>query len=1068
MRPVSAVRAWFGFALLACAAACGDGGPFTGLAPAKKTGGPTVQFALTGEPEALPYPNDLLARLDGESPTGLRVNLPIRGDTRTAQLARAQLDLLDGFSTNGPITVSFDQDLDLLDLYARQNDSDPGNDGVYLVDLTTGAPVALDFNSGRFPLELPVLQSYFLDDPLAGDSNLLFSTEGLSPNYLHSNEPFWATTHGGIPQQSDDLLTFYERATHTLILRPVFPLEQERTYAVLLTDRLLGSNGRAVQSPLSGINHAMQTHELSALLGVLPQGTRLDDLAFAWAFTTQTTTKDLEAIEEGLGGSGILRPISLRFPVLDSSVVGTGESTIRLLPEQDLSGAGAYVMKAATLVTALRDPRLEGILTPADAQARAALFESLGYIDYFISGTYPSLDLLVDPDRPHDESAFALDVASAFIRADFTLVPFLIAVPKHDEAHGHSQPFPTVLAAHDLGGSRLDPMLSVAGTFAQQGLATAAIDGPGQGLQLDPGSEAIVRAVFADHSVEPFLDALLASRARDLDGDGVVDPGGDLFSVNPFHTRDLLRQTAVDCFQLSRLLRSFTGNALMNIPSNNALATAGDFDGDGIPDLGGPAVWPADVTDLLGNILIHRGTVNPGADQFAYGVGLGGAVAAIVAAVEPGVVAAAPVSAPGNLSETILRTHDPRIQDGAFLTAFGPILAISQSQLFWDASIAGREVHVPIAPLTLRAGDRVTACNLSRAPGAVPPDSILAANPPAYCTTALAGANGQVRLPLAAEGPFAFQIESPLDAGVPAQVQTELIRDGDRVRVFVSPAAGGGLQTIDSFQYPVIADGISRSPGEALRAISGGYGRDRNTPAFRELAGSWQALFDPGDPINYAPLWNREPAAGRNGVPPNVLLIATLGDSLIPTAQQIALARAAGFVETTVPDPNYGVPIDQVLKESAAIEGVARLPRFASPEAGPGNALGAHLICAPQNDCTAPVVADVSGLACLGGLACTDGLAAPRLSPPLQQQLWRTTRDASGNAVGTSALELADFSRTGGHGLTGPRPAQPFDLNRFLGNQIARYFETRGAELHLEPCQALASSCPWNSYPPPY
>jgi hypothetical protein len=139
-----------------------------------------------------------------------------------------------------------------------------------------------------------------------------------------------------------------------------------------------------------------------------------------------------------------------------------------------------------------------------------------------------------------------------------------------------------------------------------------------------------VRAVFAEHSVEPFLDALLAGRARDLDGDGVVDPGGDLFSVNPFHTRDLLRQAAVDWFQLSRLLRSFTGNALMNIPSNTALSTAGDFDGDGIPDLGGPAVWPADVTDLLGHILIHRGTVNPGADQFAYGVGLGGAGGALV------------------------------------------------------------------------------------------------------------------------------------------------------------------------------------------------------------------------------------------------------------------------------------------------------------------------------------------------------------------------------------------------------------------------------------------------------
>ena len=49
---------------------------------------------------------------------------------------------------------------------------------------------------------------------------------------------------------ADELLTFYERETNTLILRPVWPLEQRCTYGVILTDRLVGENGHPVRSPL--------------------------------------------------------------------------------------------------------------------------------------------------------------------------------------------------------------------------------------------------------------------------------------------------------------------------------------------------------------------------------------------------------------------------------------------------------------------------------------------------------------------------------------------------------------------------------------------------------------------------------------------------------------------------------------------------------------------------------------------------------------------------------------------------------------------------------------------------
>ena len=40
------------------------------------------------------------------------------------------------------------------------------------------------------------------------------------------------------------------------------------------------------------------------------------------------------------------------------------------------------------------------------------------------------------------------------------------------------------------------------------------------------------------------------------------DPGGDLWSANPFHTRDVLRQTVIDYAQAVRVFRSF-GSATM-------------------------------------------------------------------------------------------------------------------------------------------------------------------------------------------------------------------------------------------------------------------------------------------------------------------------------------------------------------------------------------------------------------------------------------------------------------------------------------------------------------------------
>ncbi|HEY6049870.1 MAG TPA: hypothetical protein VIZ58_01375, partial [Thermoanaerobaculia bacterium] len=313
----------FPLLLAALICACRSAAPFEGLAPAQETGGPRVQFDLTRRPfPEIPFPNDLATRADPSSRTGLRVNASLAGPTHLERGMRSQLDQLDGFGVFAPITVAFATgapDLDVTDLVARQTDADPANHAVYLVDVQSGKTFPLDFGLGleaHFPYLLQGSPApYFVNDPFAAMTNLLFPTSGPFANLLNPPDPGYPASHGGALQQDDELLDFYERSTHTLVLRPVLPLEQERRYAVILTERLKDVRGHAVVAPGSGINHPAQTEELRPMLGHLPAGVKLADIAYAWAFTTQSTTRELESIRAGLNGFGPFFRFRDQFPV---------------------------------------------------------------------------------------------------------------------------------------------------------------------------------------------------------------------------------------------------------------------------------------------------------------------------------------------------------------------------------------------------------------------------------------------------------------------------------------------------------------------------------------------------------------------------------------------------------------------------------------------------------------------------------------------------------------------------------------------------------------------------------
>ena len=1135
--------------------ACSGSAPFEGLAAAAQTGGPQVVFDLSRRPlPEIPFPNDLATRPDPGSPTGLRVNASLVAPTQLEQSVRARLDQLEGFGTFAPISVAFDLDhpLDILDLYNRQNNSDPADDGVYVVDLVTGETTPLDFNGGHFPYTLNNPAQYFLNDPLTGAYNLLFPVSGPAPNFFQPAAP-----HTTVRQQADDLITFYERATNTLVLRPVIPLRQERRYAVVLTDRIHGTDGKAISSPHSGINHAAQTAELKPLLGLLPAGTRLEHVAYTWAFTTQSTTRDLEMIYRGLHGAGPLAPLSIQYPVQQGNSQGNGYGTLLNVlqergafdPANPSSNLGDYILPVASLTPLLNDPDVKKLLLGSNDQAVQALLATFKYVDYFVSGTFisPSFLDVQTVGEPADQ-AFQIDPATGAARTQNATVTFIMAVPKERPEVGHLAPFPVVIAGHGYQSTRIEHVLGFGGTFAKFGLATIAIDAYGHGIGIDPVLEAFGRLKAHQYGLDAFADAVFRGRARDLDYDGIKDPGGDFWTADTFHTRDVVRQSVVDWMQLVRLLRSFDGHGAMLL--GGALPLAGDFNDDGIPDVGGPPLWPADVcpgtcTALNQGVtcspgangrIFCGGQANPGGDLFVFGISLGGILSGILPAVEPAIVAAAPASGAGGLADVGIRSTLDQVVQAVFLELFGPLFATcpfsassgptdAQTGMSLGACSAGasdaqnmlvlvvqdvnRERDIPIAPLTLQPGQGVMVRNLAQTTAAA---DCSAGQKIDGCSYGVADAQGQLRLPIAADWPSLTATRTQRGAGQVDLVKVQVLQPGDPLQVIVSG------QVIDKFQVATRFYGVDYKPLDPLVSPARGYGTSRNTPEFRRLMQLSQLILEPGDPVNYAPYYFQQfgstPNAGRSRDcltpdnaqyscnPANALVIATSGDPGVPVNTGIALARAAGLVEMTQPDPAYGIPVDQVLVRSGAVEGVPGTHRFDDPLGGVFAALPGHVRCDSGSTCSGDVLIDPTGYSCdANGANCTDQLGAPRLSPPLRQQLtrasggmvscpvstrsqiasgcWSTNASscaasapatASGPATsgpGISALLIPYLNREGQHGFLNPQPQKPFDMDQFMANVVGRYFECRGTELHFEKCQQDLASCPWIPAPPP-
>lgn len=1051
-------------ALLFSAAACAVDSAPNGLKDTPAGTGPTVQFDLSHRPlPNAPLPNDIATLADPSSRTGLRINASLVAPTSMEQGARAALDDLEGWGTFAPITVSFDRGansdprqpaIDLNDVIARmQNDGhDFSNDALYVINLKTGIPAMLDLGDGNFPITLQRTDQYWDNDLKHDQSNLLFETKEEGPGLVQGNyapaldQDFdgvldhpnsWSNNGrpGGIIGV-DDILSWYERETDTLIVRPLLPLDEKTEYAVVLTDRLRGSNGQPVKSPFSEIYHPLQRDETARVRDILSDkthanyygdisGTGLDHVAFVWSYTTAPTTEDLHLLRSGLYGKGPFSYFATQTPINLSIEQAKGSVRVGADEPANWDQNPACVKRGKNLYSVTFDDGVrsafhdvfKNLFGYSDGQVQA-LDNAVENIDHVVIGSYRSPFLLGDPASTDIETRFHLDYKTGAGNVTQDDVHFWLVVPKAKA--GMKQPFPITFWGHGAGGSDTEAMI-YAGDFARQGIATITIDMPEHGIYLSPGNQVLASAELTPNCLAPWVDAIATGRAHDLDGDGVPDSGLFWWTSHIAHTRDVVRQGTLDEMQGVRIMRAF----------GTQLGTQ-DFDGDGKPEMLGD--FDADgVADVAGTAPIY-----------ASGESLGGIMAEILGGIEPTITAAAPMSGGGGLTDIGFRSYG--VTSAVVLEQVSPIVfAVPASERAPDSDgtlhsrCTGDQRSVrELIDDGYNDVEVEVACLDS---GELPSNqTVLVTNVRSkqfFC--ARTGADGRFRIPVpsTAGDPLDIQVLNGADL-VNSYRGCELTSDaldhvGRRIKTFeqnqitFAPVVGDSACNNDA--GCVQFDGKFYDVGSQLLALQDGLGYSRQTPDLRRLRDLAQSGLTGADPIDYAPFYMLKPLRDENEVasaPHALLSIQTVGDGFVPLGTGHAFARAAGALPFVTPDyvtkfpeyadyatpssllATYGETPNDVMIDSGETEGAPRLERT---HAGPN--CGVNYV-ANTSVCTSPPAIDPT--VCAQTLYDADWISegknrfdAPHPTLPL-----RLARLAGTRVTDTASLEAAWAPRAAG------------------------------------------------------
>jgi len=1043
---------------------CTGGGLPEGLQEAPLGTGPRIVWDLEAEPVAeIPLPNDVATWPDPTSPTGLRLNPSRIMPTKFERTLREKLGELDGWGTYAAITIPFDAPLDVVDLLARQGGSDnfsqedwPGH-AIYLVDLETGVPVPLDLNGGNFQYALARPSQYWDNDPRAGESNIVFETveEDLNGNgvldpgedtdfdgVLDHPNTIDGTLTGDPLETIDRLLWFYERETDTLFLRPILPLDQNKRYAVVITDRLIGEDGESVRSPFEWAHHLSQGEDLEALPQRFRERPHLygdlaergwEGVAFAWSFTTQSVTRDLDALRAGLYGDGTfawladdMPPDYVPYPMLNPACAGGGQP---------------WVAPADRFL-----PALEEVFTTAfdlDDEERALILDAYSRLSHVAVVAFDSPYLLGDPDAPDLDESWQINYQTGEGRIGSERITALVFVPKETETH--QQPFDASYYVHGHGSSASEG-LAFAGYMLQHGFAPVFLNAQGHGIEADILLEAVLRNLFEEHCLGPTTDAMLAGRARDLDGDGDVDSGNNFWTAYTFHTRDVVRQTVLDHVRAIQIMRSFDGTRVPDAQEWELQGLSapvffdGDVSGDGAPNLAG---------DLDGDGTVDVG--GPDANYYMSGGSLGGIMTGVMAGLEPAVTAAAPIVGLGGLSDATVRTLNSSVTKAMHLRLMGPAVVISPADPEEGSDCAATDLSLQILSANLtRAHHSEFAC----IPADLGMEDVVVVENLDNDEVACGGA---VREP----GHYRVPVPSTAGDRWRVSIYRDAIADVDFAHCSFH-ASRAADHVIDTFEIAAFYQTLRWAVGEPLVSPTDGLGLTRQGPDIRRLLAFGQMIMDPADPINYArrvflePLGTADSPARTRGL----FVVNTIGDQNVPLSAGNAYARAAGvlpFLPHDAPDElapwraprsflgrydDLQTPND-VLIHYGVLEGLSRLPRHPTPDS--------DFFLFDVDDFSEGQMRFAQD----GSEQDAAGVPAPRLEDPLrwvrQTSSWEDMSDAvwspsPGEPI--SALANVYVIPNGIHGFENlVYPVDQFDIAQYTMNMIMRYLQTEGSDL---------------------
>lgn len=993
--------------LLALTSSCSMDRAPRGLRQTPEGPGAKVRFDLAHRPlPDIPLPNDTATWPDPTSRTGLRVNASVIAPTSMEQKARDRFTELEGWGTFSPITVAFDVDraeagyegytgpaLDLVNITRRHHgdDYDFADDAVYVINLATGVPAVLDLGQGNFDYTLRSLDKYWPNDTRATERNLLFDTidesrkgEITPETFLASDDTDFdgvldipnlddlaacpdpdpvcdnpadpgATTDACVETRrardrciTDHLLTFYERETDTLVMRPLLPLDEMTRYAVVVTDRTIDGRGNPVKSPFEFIYHASMETTARRVADVLNDpavksyygdlhGTGLDHVAFTWSFTTQPTVDDLKKLRDGLYGTGPFARWATEFPARVELARTVGlVADVNLGAQEDPSWATSQAAKdakcpidgssgAATNLHILRyddvKDTIKTLVTEGFGMSTGPgtelLLTKLDSIDYMVLGTFKAPFLLEGgPSSTDPNAAFRLSYATGEGEVHEDAVPFWLIVPKATATH--KQPFDVNIYGHGYTGNFSEQLL-YAGNMAQHGLATVGINAMGHGLSFNAETATLAKGLLGGACAGPFYNAVTLSRARDIDSDGEPDSGGDFWSSYIFHTRDGVRQSVLDHIQLVRALRAFGDGGSMlcrdaeagwDKPASKACdlnadgkpEVAGDFNADGTPDVGGPSATYGTWGESLGGILsaIH-GAVDPYVTTAVPGSGGGGLIDIGVRSFQGGVVEAVLLRLWGPLLVTVpgaARSSCDAKPDDARCTLCDP----EEVSLRWVVPDVNRTGEIEIGCFSAESLKNTTALVVNQTSGEI------------RCASMGDDPRLRVGVPSSVGDKVLIEIYGGRDT-VKDYTTCELLPTTDLKLGFNVTTWGKGR--IPQGTENALGTATCASPtcstfhgqffgeGDPLTAPAEGLGLIRQTPALRRFLALAQAALDPGDPVSFAPYYAVKPMtdpAGKVIAPHAVLTLNTVGDMNVPLNAGIAFARATGALPFLRPD----------------------------------------------------------------------------------------------------------------------------------------------------------------------